>query len=75
MSTEGISLSPVPFEEELTISFSTPLSGSVHLVLHDMAGRLVDNRRMPSGPRLTVHYSGLAPGMYSLNLPRAIQLD
>lgn len=65
---ERISVGPVPFDEELMISLSSRPSEMVRLTLRDMAGRLVDDHLVPFGSRLRVHFSGLAPGVYLLNL-------
>ncbi|HEX2617504.1 MAG TPA: PKD domain-containing protein, partial [Flavobacteriales bacterium] len=64
---DGISIYPQPFTDQLVVN-AQDLTGAVRATLLDMAGRLVDDRRVTLNGPTTLDYAGLPAGTYVLRL-------
>ena len=65
-----LSVFPNPASGQLTVVFGQPLPGA-RLLLHDALGRLVRQQPAAPGPQTVLDLTGLAPGLYGLEVRSA----
>ncbi len=67
----GVSISPNPFTDVLTISFSGEISASTQVKLYDILGNAVEFHSQKVGNTLRLERKNLPHGIYFLNIEQA----
>lgn len=65
----SIRVYPNPAKDKMEISFPETLSGSITLIINDLAGRTILKQNIPdAGTKYSIDVTGMTPGMYLLNV-------
>ena len=59
---------PNPFQQSLNISFETPITKEVQIILFDVIGRPIYIRNFPAWQLINIDLSGIATGVYIIKV-------